>query len=61
MNTSINLNDKVIMKKQHACGTNEWTITRVGADVKIKWKKRYKDITTSHTNVWNFSHNSNIS
>ncbi len=36
MNTSINLNDKVIMKKQHACGTNEWTITRVGADVKIK-------------------------
>lgn len=30
------LNDHVIMKKQHACGTNEWTITRVGVDVKIK-------------------------
>ncbi len=26
----------VIMKKQHACGTNEWEITRVGADFKIK-------------------------
>ncbi len=27
---------KVIMKKQHPCGTNEWEITRVGADIKIK-------------------------
>lgn len=26
----------VIMKKQHPCGTNEWEITRVGADIKIK-------------------------
>ncbi len=30
------LNDDVIMKKPHACGTNLWTITRVGADIKIK-------------------------
>ena len=30
------LNDKVVMKKQHACGTNEFVITRVGADIKIK-------------------------
>lgn len=27
---------KVIMKKQHPCGTNEWEIVRVGADIKIK-------------------------
>ena len=26
----------VIMKKQHPCGFNEWTIVRVGADIKIK-------------------------
>ena len=26
----------VIMKKQHPCCTNEWEITRVGADIKIK-------------------------
>ncbi len=26
----------VIMKKPHPCGTNEWQITRVGADIKIK-------------------------
>ena len=30
------LNDKVIMKKNHACGANLWIITRVGADIKIK-------------------------
>ena len=24
------------MKKPHACGENEWTIIRVGADVKLK-------------------------
>ena len=26
----------VIMKKAHPCGTNEWEVTRVGADIKIK-------------------------
>ena len=30
------LGDVVLMKKPHACGANEWTIVRVGADVKIK-------------------------
>ena len=30
------LNDKVIMKKPHACKTNEWMITRMGVDIKIK-------------------------
>ena len=36
MNVSFKLNDKVIMKKQHACGTNLWVITRIGVDIKIK-------------------------
>lgn len=26
----------VIMKKEHPCKTNNWEITRVGADIKIK-------------------------
>lgn len=26
----------VTMKKDHPCGSNEWEITRIGADVKIK-------------------------
>jgi len=24
------------MKKKHPCGSDQWTVTRVGADVKIK-------------------------
>lgn len=35
-NIEFTLNDEVIMKKPHACGTNMWTITRNGADIKIK-------------------------
>ena len=30
------LGTKVVMKKPHACGTNEWVITRVGVDIKLK-------------------------
>ena len=26
----------VVMKKPHPCGTNEWEIVRIGADIKIK-------------------------
>ncbi len=40
----INLNDEVIMKKQHACGTNLWTITRIGVDVKIKCKNCGREV-----------------
>ena len=36
MDKTINLNDKVIMKKKHACQANMWTVTRVGVDIKIK-------------------------
>ena len=30
------LHDVVQMKKPHACGSSEWQIVRVGADIKIK-------------------------
>ncbi len=36
MNKEYQLNSVVVMKKPHPCGTNEWTIIRVGADIKIK-------------------------
>ena len=36
MDKSFNLDDNVIMKKQHACGTNNWKITRIGVDIKLK-------------------------
>jgi hypothetical protein len=35
MKTKYALEDRVIMKKPHACGTNEWIITRVGVDIKL--------------------------
>lgn len=31
-----NLNDIVIMKKVHPCGSSEFEIIRLGADIKIK-------------------------
>lgn len=33
---SFNLGDIVQMKKQHPCGVNEFEVTRVGADIKIR-------------------------
>ncbi|NLB18977.1 MAG: DUF951 domain-containing protein [Syntrophomonadaceae bacterium] len=32
----INLGDTVRMKKKHPCGSWEWVVTRVGADIKIR-------------------------
>lgn len=36
MDKNFNLNDQVMMRKPHACGTNNWTITRMGVDIKLK-------------------------
>lgn len=36
MQNDYKLESVVMMKKQHPCGTNEWLITRMGADIKIK-------------------------
>ena len=44
MENEFKLNDKVIMKKPHACGTNVWIITRMGVDVKIKCIKCNREI-----------------
>ena len=32
----IKLNDVVVLKKGHACGTNAWKIVRFGADIKLQ-------------------------
>lgn len=39
MNNEYKLNSIVTMKKEHPCGSNEWVITRIGADIKIKCQK----------------------
>ncbi len=31
--------DKIVAKKPHACGANEWSVERVGADVKLRCLK----------------------
>ena len=36
MENNYQLGNVVVMKKQHPCGANEWEITRLGADIKIK-------------------------
>ena len=36
MAEEINLGDLVQMRKQHPCGSCEWTVIRTGADIKIK-------------------------
>ena len=33
------LNDRVIMKKVHPCGNNEFEIIRLGADIKVRCTK----------------------
>ena len=33
------LGDKVVTKKSHPCGCNEWEIVRTGADYKLKCLK----------------------
>ena len=44
MDKSFKLNDDVIMKQPHACGTNLWTITRMGVDIKIKCRNCGREI-----------------
>ena len=36
MNNEYKLGSIVIMKNDHPCGSNEWEVTRLGADIKIK-------------------------
>ena len=36
MEKKYKLGSIVTMKKPHPCGTNEWVITRIGVDIKIK-------------------------
>ncbi len=39
MLTDFGLGDRVEMRKKHACGGNEWIITRTGADIRIRCVK----------------------
>ena len=32
----VKIGDKILTKKPHPCGSSEWSVIRVGVDVKIK-------------------------
>jgi hypothetical protein len=34
----LNLNDTVRLRKPHPCGSYEWTVTRLGADIGLECK-----------------------
>ena len=36
MTEEIRLGDQVQTRKKHPCGSDEWIVTRVGADIKIR-------------------------
>ena len=36
MSQEFNLGDTVQMRKAHPCGSDTWTVIRVGADIKIR-------------------------
>ena len=36
MDKEYKLDDNVILKKPHACGTNLWKIVRTGVDIKLR-------------------------
>ena len=44
MEKEYTLNDIVIMKKQHACGSNSWKIIRIGVDIKIKCEQCGREV-----------------
>ena len=36
LNDQYKIGTRVVMKKAHPCGTNEWQIIRMGMDIRIK-------------------------
>lgn len=36
MTEEIRLQDRVEMRKAHPCGSKEWTVIRIGADIKMR-------------------------
>ncbi len=36
LQAEVRVGDVVLTKKPHPCGSSEWTVTRIGADIKIR-------------------------
>lgn len=47
----INVNDKIITKKPHPCGSKEFEVLRIGADFKIKCTKCGHEIMVARSKI----------
>lgn len=47
----VRISDKLIMKKPHPCGCNEFVVTRVGMDFKIRCLKCNHEVMVPRKNV----------
>ena len=36
MLTDLQLNDLIVLKKQHPCGSVQWKVVRLGADIRLE-------------------------
>ena len=36
MNNNYEIGTKLVLKKGHTCGANEWEVVRIGVDIKLK-------------------------
>jgi hypothetical protein len=39
MYVEVHVGDVVTLRKQHACGANEWDVVRIGADIGLKCRR----------------------
>ncbi|MBQ6625724.1 MAG: DUF951 domain-containing protein [Ruminococcus sp.] len=47
----VRVNDRLILKKPHPCGCNEFLVTRIGMDFKIKCTKCSHEVMVPRKNV----------
>ena len=40
----IRIGDKLLMKKKHPCGSAQFTVTRVGMDIKLRCEKCGREV-----------------
>ena len=47
----VRVNDVITMKKKHPCGSDRWTVLRIGADFKIRCNGCGHEVMTPRTKV----------
>ena len=47
----IQIGDKLTMKKAHPCGSREWEVTRIGADLKLRCCGCGHEIMSGRANI----------